>query len=196
MSENRKPHDDSRASDLAVMDAEEYKQKRRLERILDARDKVEEKQDNAAEMVAEGHLSNDGKNIVILHAVQEYIREVYNLLMDYHEDAEGNRADVDPDYWGGWQIGSIDMVTDDEVEFEGLGAILYADNFYQESWTEEVTQRHGPDGVETYQQQHTVPEEVSVNAYLLVNKFLANETNLDLEFESTERPFNDWREDK
>lgn len=188
MSQNKPNTDDSRQSDLAVMDAEEYKQKRRLRRILDARDKVEEKQDNASEMIAEGHLSADGKNIVILHAVQEYIRECYNLLMGYHESDDGGRADVQPDYWSNWKLGEIDMATTENETFDGLGDVLYAENFYTESWTEQVSTRHGPDQEETYQQQHTVPEEVSMNAYLLLNKFLANETNLDLQFEDDSLP--------
>lgn len=188
------------------MDAEEYKQKRRLRRILDARDKVEDRKNVANEKVANGEITEDQRNVVVLNAVQEYVRECYNLILDYHEEhfgpngelldqeqylddsGEWLRDEIPIDYWMSLPVGTLEMPHNDDVEFNGLVDIVYAEEVYVETWEETERHRHGPDGSKTRQRVHTVPVEVSMQAYLHMNRFLAKETNLDLEFEEETLP--------
>ncbi len=108
---------DDRQSDLAVMDANEYKQKRRLQRILDAHDKVEDMGERAYGQYAEGVISHDGKNIRILRAVQQYIREVYNLLMEYDSELEEDEIN---EYWVGTYLGALERDHEEDIYFRGL----------------------------------------------------------------------------
>jgi len=180
---------DDRQSDLAVMDANEYKQKRRLQRILDAHDKVEDMGERAYGQYAEGVISHDGKNIRILRAVQQYIREVYNLLMEYDSELEEDEIN---EYWVGTYLGALERDHEEDIYFRGLKSVLYADEIYTEEWTEEVQARHGPNQVANKSATHTVPETVSVNAYLLVNQFLSQEKGLEIQFEELEDELPTW----
>lgn len=164
--------DHDRQSDLAVMDAQEYKQKRRLERILDAHDKVEEKIDEAEELFATGEVGVKGRNVMLLQAVQQFIREVYNLL----------DPDDHADYWAGTALGTLQMETG-RHEFHGLRDILYADTFYSETITQKVATPCGPDRTEEYSESYAVPKHVSENAYLLTKEFLSEEHDLEIQFE-------------
>lgn len=181
--------DDNRQSDLAVMDANEFKQKHRLKRILESHDKVEEMSEKAYGQYAEGRISHDGKNIRVLRAVQQYIREVYNLLMEY--DDELDEDDIN-DYWTGTYLGALERQHDEDIFFRGLKSVLYADEVYTEEWTESVEARHGPNQSVSRSLNHTVPETVSVNAFLLVNKFLSQEKGLEIKFEEMEDSLPTW----
>lgn len=183
----------SRQSDLAVMDAQEYKQKRRLERILDARDKVEEMSERAYGQYVEGHITEDGKNIRILRAVQEYIREVYNLIREYESELEGGARN---EYWsgeeGGEPLGRIEFESRQPLVFWGLSDVLHARDFYTEEWEEQKQCRHGPDQSETWTATYTVSEKVSMNAFLLVNQFLCEVKGLEIQFEEMENHLPTW----
>lgn len=169
---------DHRQSDLAVMDAQEYKQKRRLRRILDAHDHVEEVVNQSYGQFAEGIISMDGKNIRILQAVQEYIRECYNLLMEHSRELE----DGQNVYWVGSEadgpLGRIKMDHDRDIIFWGLHDVLHAEPLYTEEWTEYTDHRHGTSEFEEYSQTHSVPERVSIDAFLVLNEFLSEERDL------------------
>lgn len=181
--------DENRQSDLAVMDANEYKQKRRLQRILDAHDKVEDMSEKAYGQYAEGRISHDGKNIRVLRAVQQYIREVYNLLMEFDDELGEDEIN---DYWAGAYLGSLEREHEEDIYFRGLKSVLYADEVYTEEWTENVQARHGPNQSVSRSANHTVPENVSVNAYLLVNKFLSQEKGLEIQFEEIDDDLPTW----
>lgn len=79
----RSTHDDSRHSDLAVLGADEYKNKRRLERILDALDNIPEQADRAREQYNRGSISIDARRIAVQDAVNDAILEAMNLLRDH-----------------------------------------------------------------------------------------------------------------
>lgn len=180
---------DDRRSDLAVMDANEYKQKRRLRRILDAHDKVEDMGERAYGQYAEGVISHDGKNIRVLRAVQQYIREVYNLLMEYDKSLEEDEVNQ---YWVGHYLGELEREHSENIFFRGLKSVLYADEVYTEEWTESVEARHGPNQTVSKSATYTVPENVSVNAYLLVNQFLSQEKGLEIQFEEMDNQLPTW----
>jgi len=71
-------HDREPQSDLAVMEANEYKQKRRLERLLDAVDDVQDTADEAWNAYVAGEISQEARNITIQRTVQNAIRESTN----------------------------------------------------------------------------------------------------------------------
>lgn len=85
------PHDSERRSDLAVMDANEYKQKRRLERILDAMDNIPDQADRAREQYNVGEIDMHARRITVQDAVQDAVWEAWNLLLD-HEQNQHEKA--------------------------------------------------------------------------------------------------------
>lgn len=178
-----------RQSDLAVMDANEYKQKRRLKRILDAHDRVEDKADEAYELYVTGQITEDAKNIMLLRSVQEYIREIYNLLLEYDQELEEDETNI---YWSSAKLGDLELEHGENIPFIGLASILNAQKFYIEEWEEQVETRHGPNRSEEREQHHTVPEEVSWNAYLLVNQFLSEEKDVEIRFEELKNSLPVW----
>lgn len=182
--EEHAEREDSRRSDLAVMDVEEYKQKRRIKRILDAHDKVEEFDDEGMYRYMNQEIQKDGWRMLLLRAVQEYIRECFNLVRQYHVESDG---DTDH-YWTGDRndpLGKIERQHASDVVFYGLRDVLHADLYYEDSWTEELRTRHGPNQTEEHRQQYAVPREVSWNAFLRLNEFLEEEMDMDLSFEKT-----------
>lgn len=178
---------ESRQSDLAVMEAEEYKQKRRIKRILDAHDKVERLDDKSMEETVKSEISMDARNIMLLRAVKEFIRECYNLLLEYNENLAAN--DVDRYWMGDPQdpIGIVPMNREENVVIVGLKDVVHANTFYEEEWTEHEQRRHGPDEDVTKDEVHLFPTDLSWRAHLRLKEFLQQEYDLDLSFESNER---------
>jgi hypothetical protein len=170
--------DTDRQSEIVAMDAAEYKQKRRLRRILDAHDEVEESAEAAYGKFAEGTIAREGLEIRILKAVQKYIREAHGLLMEYRSDHDIDEGAPDGYWIRPEPIGKIGLYSQDALEFDGLRDILYAQEMYHERWQEVETTRHGPDKTVTLQESHTVPEQVSLQGYLLLNRFLTEERDI------------------
>lgn len=177
-----------RQSDLAVMGADEYKQKRRLQRILDAHDSVEEKADEAYDLYVSGQISQEGKDIVLLRATQKFIRECFNLLLEFDSELE----DEVNEYWAGRVLGEIEMQQQENVSFNGLRDLLYADEIYSETWEEPVSTRHGQDQTQTFSAEHTVPEDVTWKGYLVMKEFLAAEKDLEIKFEELDDSLPTW----
>lgn len=173
-------HDGERQSDLAVMEANEYKQKRRLERILDAMDDVLDMSDQAWDDYVEGRISKEARNITIQRAVKNAIREAYKLLIDHHR-----QADSDP-YWSGEDaddaIGEAGVL-DDEEEIMGLRDFLESPRFYTGTVTELVSQPNKPDEPQQRPVEATMPEEVSYSAYLRLKEFLDDVHDMEIAFE-------------
>lgn len=184
--------DRTRQSDLAVMDAQEYKQKRRLRRILDAHDQVEERANEAFELYSLGQINRHGKNTVLLQAVKQYIREVFQLLRLYEQDDTTGPKSYLYRNEGQNILGRIEMEHRDDIIFEGLADVLLADPTYVETWEKERDQRHGTSLTETYQREYSVPETVSWKAYLEVNEFLTEQHSLELQFEALEDKLPEW----
>lgn len=175
---------DGAQSDLAVMESNEYKLKRRLKRILDARDKCQEVDDIAFEMAVEGDISEDARNIVVLRAVQEFIHEAWMLLRDHATtDEDGALTST---YLTERELGGIEFESRRPIVFRGLADILHADESYPEAWTETVRSRHGGAEVVKRSQTHYVPRDVSWAAYRLTCEFLAEEHDIMLQFEDVD----------
>lgn len=202
-SADRRPNDSVR-SDLAVMDANEFKQKHRLKRILEAHDRVEEKFAEAYERHVKGNVSEHGKNIIMLRAVQSFIREIHNLLMDYGDEldkqTDGDETVPNP-YWHGMEdneLGVVEFETEPNKVFHGLKDVVESDEVYEETWQVRVPKRHVQHEIRRERAEHTVPEKVSKNAFILAKMFLARQYDLEMVTEQIEdqRPISDWREDE
>jgi len=196
---------ESRESDLAVMESNEYKQKRRLRAILDAHDEVERVNREGYELLVQGEISRDGFNLLWLRAVKRLIREIYPLLQQYWSDLEDraqrdNTEVSDPEhadeYLTSPTLGTLDL-NDRAVVFEGLADIADADEQYPETHVHRIERRHRPDERVSKTVTKTVPKEISEEAFKLCKTFLSEEHDLRVQFEeiNDERPYDDWRED-
>jgi len=179
-------HDDrGRQSDLAVMEVSEYKQKRRLERILDAHDDVEDTYDAA---MYGAYVANDVQPeavpVLLLRSVQQFIRELLHPLKEHAREADGRDR-----YWFGdpeKPLGGIHFEHRDDVVFVGLRDVLNADYTYETQWTEQVKPRNMPVTTETHREVHAVPEAVSWKAYERLKEFAAQERGLDLAYDESD----------
>ena len=171
------PPSEERRSDLAVMDANEFKQKRRLERILDALHAVEDRADIAWEWYAQGEISEDAKNIMVQRAVQKAIREVYNLLREGRENGA-------KEYWEG---------TDTEI---GLYKFMQADLMHTTETTETVSFPNKPPQQITRTEETTIDEKVSWSAYLRLKEFLQEVHDLEIQFEDLNDDLDVWGYDE
>jgi len=169
---------DERTTDLAVMEAEEIKQKRRLIALLEAREKVEEQIDKAEELYVRGDIEEIARDKMILEAVQEFIREGWALLLEHAEDSD----DDGRNYFAGVDLGEFE-VADDTIAFNGLVDIAFADAVYvrQKSYTKQMP--HGPTRERTEAVRRSVPKDISFQAYLTMIEFLSQEQGLELQFE-------------
>jgi hypothetical protein len=195
MSADDASHDPSRHSDLAVLDANEYKQKRRLERILDSHDRVEEIAADAFDAYVNGEIDEHGKNIALLQAVKQFIREIYQLLQRHAEAIEAADDDEDVErrrYLLNCDLGEVTFDRRRNVSFDGLNEILLAQPTYVETWQEEIESRHGPSRSVEKQAVHSVPETISWHAYLTATEFLAEEHDLELQFEALDDSLGVW----
>lgn len=174
----------SRQSDLAIMDANEYKQKRRLQRILDTHDNVEEVASQAREDYIAGEITRHGRNITIFTAVCRYVREVHNLL---YESADGlNNITYERILDEAQPIGRIEFESKDDKVIWSLQDYYRADEMYTETFTDPADSRHGPDIEQIETKQYTVPIEASWRAYVLVNHYLGQKQGIQIQMKELE----------
>lgn len=182
------PEPDERRSDLAVLEANEHKQRRRLQEILDAHKAVETTADKLFEMQAAGDVSPDARNIGIQHAVKKFIRESQNLLTAW--DREESDDDV-PDPWQ-THLGTVPMESEPDVDIVGLHDFLQTQETYTEAWKETQDTRHGPVVEVQHSAQHTVPKQISWEAHMLLWEFLNAEYDIDVQFEDLDDSLPTW----
>jgi len=190
----------NRESDLAVMGAQEFKQKRRLKAILDAREKVEEKADTAEELYSKGEIAEVGRQMIVLRAVREYIRECWNLLIEHLETEHGN--DDRCKWLEERPLGAIDLPRDGKglpveyegrrVEIVGLYQLLHCDEIHIEEWRERREYPHGSDEWVRRTEEHAIPLSVSWQGYLTLNEFLSHEHDLEVRFEEMDTGLDEW----
>lgn len=183
------PDLNERYSDKAVLGAEEYKNKNRLEHILQARERVAEVESKALLELIHGEIGEDGLNIAIQHAVKQYLEEVWNLLLrEVKELDKGESAE----YFEERKLGEIPFESRENLVIRGLFEFEETQRYYHERWTETVSWRHGSNVTREYTATHTVPARVSKRAYLTLNEFLDEEDDLDLQFEPADDSLPSW----
>lgn len=189
-------HRDERHSDLAVLDANEYKQKRRLERILDAMDDIVEAKRQAKDEYINGHITSNGRDNMLQDAVSNAIWECWNLLRD-HEHSKQERAreaDEDEEIWphseylignpDGAPIGVIEQVNNDDIVVWGLRDYFDLDELWIETWSEAARDWGGQISIAENTVQHSVPVRVSWAAALRLKEFLNDVHDMEIQFEA------------
>jgi len=172
-----------RQSDLAVMDGDEFKQKHRLNQLLLAHDKVEEKANEAWELLVLGEINHDAKNIMIQRAIKQFIREAYNLLLEHNDSLDDDETDI---YWKGdpkKPLGVLNRNHTDDIVISGLSDFLRTKEIYRERYREQVKRRNMPPKEVTREVEQSIPEDISWRAYLRLRRFLNEEYSLDLQFD-------------
>lgn len=180
-------------SDLAVMEANEYKQKRRLERLLDAVDQVQDTADDAWNAYVAGEISREARNITIQRCVQNAIRESYKLLLDHSQAVEAEDGTRDR-YWKGdahEPLGAVTLLGEDVAVMVGLSDFLEAPTFFETTETVSEERRNMPDETVTRTVETTMPEEISYRAYLRLKEFLDDVHDLEIAFEELEDKLSD-----
>jgi len=183
----------TRQSDLAVMDAQEFKQKRRLKQLLEAHKKVEEKANEAWELFVAGEISHDAKNIMVQRAVKEAIRESYKLLVDH--EREQREADQHSEYWAGTTeepLGRIEQTGGDDIVIYGLADFLQTKEFYREQVVEQTHEPNMPPETQSYTVERSVPEKLSWRAFLRLKEFLDDQHDLEITFETLDDQTPKW----
>lgn len=167
---------EDRQSDLAVMDAEEFQQKRLLARIIEGRERVTELANKARERYIGGEIDQRGRNTMLLWAVQDYISTCWTLLRSYAEQEDDEYYLLEAD------LGSIEFGTgeEDNVSFQGLYDILTAEEVHTSHFTEVVEYPQGPPRERTRTETKSVPRQVSWRACRLLDEFLANTQGIEL----------------
>lgn len=188
------------ASDLAVMEVNEYKQKRRTESILDSLDAVQQRDDELSELMAMGEITQQGRDMGVLHTVQAAIEDCRNLLLEYAKanaekltDGEGSDGQTHTryadEYWHGTldnPIGQVSFHNGGTVDIIGLKHLLGAKMVYTETWTETVSSRHRGDEEVERSATHVIPRYISKRGYRRLMRFLDEEYSLDVVFEDNE----------
>lgn len=188
-----RPDGRERQSDLAVMDAQEFKQKNRLKRLLEAHNKVEEQANEAWGLFVKGEISHDAKNIMIQRAVKEAVRESYKLLLDHQRECEEDGGYSE--YWAGRDdhpIGRIAQEEQPDIALWGLRDFLHTKEFYSETVEQGRTPRNKPPTTETEEVKQSVPEELSWRAFLRLKEFLDDAHDLEISFEELDDSLPSW----
>jgi len=173
-------------SDLAVMDANEYKQKRRLERLLDAVDAVQDTADDAWNAYVAGEISQEARNITIQRAVQNAIRESYKLLLDHSREQASGEDAVRDRYWLGDPndpLGSVELLDETVAVVVGLRDFLDAPSFFETTVERELERRNMTNETVTEDVETTMPEQISYRAYLRLKEFLDDVHDMEISFE-------------
>jgi len=173
-------------SDLAVMDANEYKQKRRLERLLDAVDAVQDTADDAWNAYVAGEISQEARNITIQRAVQNAIRESYKLLLDHSREQASGEDAVRDRYWLGNPndpLGSVELLDETVAVVVGLRDFLDAPSFFETTVERELERRNMTNETVTEDVETTMPEQISYRAYLRLKEFLDDVHDMEISFE-------------
>lgn len=198
------PHRDERHSDLAVLDANQYKQRRRLERILDAMDDIVETKRHAKDAYIDGHITSNGRDNLIQDAVTNAIWECWNLLRDHEREcqyrAEESESDVDEwphsEYLIGHPdrdpLGVIEQVNAEDVVVWGLRDYFDLDELWIETWSEAGRDRSGHVSSVENTVQHSVPMRVSWSAALRLKEFLNDVHDMEVKFEAMDNQIPVW----
>ena len=171
---------EERQSDLAVMDSNEYKNKTRLESILTQRQQVFEARNKARDLLISGDIQPEGRDLIVLNAVRQYLEEVWNLLLEHAETVGGVEKSQ---YLCDWPLGTVTLDGREDVHINGLWDFLHCQRRYTMVKTETVSYRHGTDQSRQRRETRTVPVEVSRRAFRLINQFLNEQHDLDIQFE-------------
>lgn len=182
MSETQSSDSDVGSAGFEAEDPSHKIQHARVQSILQARKRVDEKKDEAQDFVQFGEIKPEGKDRIIRNAVEAYIRQLRWLM-------EG--AETEADYLNEIELGEVQLPTR-TIKFTGVLSILDAPKSLQDTWEEtDVDPYEGRQRVERSVSK-PIPERMLMNAFDACNMFcqevgldvkLAEDSEKDAEFD-------------
>lgn len=205
--------------EFKAKDPGEYKQKRRIRSLLDAKEHVLELEREVEHAMLAGHLDEQTGNHALRRAVEHFIFELEPVLknsdkqLEYWggfvtDDDDPQRVVPDGDNWvyaddgktyGGdpnWtgpHVGTMALPDGSQHSFFGLAEIVDSPNPLVVEWEEETEDEFEGEQTETQREVVQIPRQVLMNAFRTANEFLFD-IGLDLDTED-DRPFQDWGEE-
>lgn len=179
----------------AVEDPSDIKQRRRIEAVLDARERVAEQHRKALDLQAKRQIDEQLARRMIRQAVKEYALESEHVikanLPDTSDDPREWAAKEEAAYhtWKERDLGVLEMRASIK-EFEGVQAFVETPRVITETWRESAEDAVNGSSETVRRESYEVPIEVSERAYRALNYFW-HEFGMDLEMEQ-KRPFHDW----
>lgn len=185
-----------------VDDPSDLKQRRRIEALLRARERVAEQSRKALDFQAKGQVGDTLARRMVRQAVEEYALESEHVIRSHLPNVPRGETPNFEDrpkkqeaawyVWNDVELGALDMNTDVK-EFRGLHSFVEAPRVIEETWTETTGNPVGGAETSTHRATHEIPMEVSKRAYRALNYFW-HQVGMDIEME-TKRPFDDWSEE-
>lgn len=169
-----------RQSDLAVMEMEEFAQKRLLQRLLESRDKVTDLANEARRLYVTGQIDERGRDTIVLYAVQDYLSAGWTLLLNH---AQSQPADQHSEYLFERKLGEFDIL-EATIEFTGLYDVITTDEVFVREETRSVEYPQGPPREITHTESKAVPRRISWAACRLMDEFLAAEHGIELKVDN------------
>jgi hypothetical protein len=165
-----------RQSDLAVMDVEEFTQKRLLKRLIDRREQVDELANEARRQWVVDNIDQQARDTMILFAVKDFISAGWTLLLNHEQSLP---ADEHSEFLFGRDLGTL-TILDQTWEFEGLYDVLASEEVYAARATRTVEYPQGPPRQIAETESKAVPRDISWRACRLMDEFLAEEQGIEL----------------
>ena len=166
-----------------IDDPSEYNQRRRLSAIQDARERVMEQRRQALELETYGQIREDLGQTIVREAVEDYVMEVEQLVRRAEDRLTPEESEHDTAwYWEEANLGAVYLPDKGgEYPIHGLQAFLDFPSPYKAEWYEEAEPPAGftkhpeadSEGVVHRSAAVQLPKSVSMNAYRVVNRFLA-----------------------
>jgi hypothetical protein len=168
-----------------IDDPGEYNQRRRIETIHDATDRVFHQRRHALDLYQAGRIDQNGYLKILREAVESLLHQLEHSIRAFDEEQEGGRT-----YWEDVTLGSVEIPPDgEEYQFVGLASIMDFPDPYVAEWEDEEEPPAGfsshPDyGTVTREEKVHVPESVLMAAVRAVMQFM-NEVGLDVATEDS-----------
>lgn len=189
-------------------DPDELIQRRRIESILNARDRVRQARHEAVDFAAQqpGLTIDEAEDLFLKRAVDDYIRELEPLIREHDPElwteepiAEAvfdppNPVDLVRKEWvkehparGNKQFSTYGRefggdLSPRYLQLYGLGEYVNQPENVTITWEVTMDPHQGPEKSYTSHEQFTLPRRTSLDAYSLCNQFL-NRRGMDLDFE-------------
>lgn len=189
----------SPSTTVELGDSEAWKQRKRMEQILDAREYVLSQRRKAMEASVRKQVPNDLPKRIVREAVESYIIEsaqaIQSVIPDDRARDEdlGHEEELAIDVWEEVSLGKLHMNTD-TVEFNGVRDYINAPPKFSEQWTEKSTSAVG--GVQNVpkQAEFEIPKYVSIECFMQLDRFwfqMGLDINMDEDGEEAEFDYSD-----
>lgn len=171
-----------------IDDPDDYKQRRRIQEILDARQEALEARSRAFDALADPAVPVDESLVrkIVREGVEHYLLESEMVLRDQCPDQLSDdvsrQAEIAYHVAYEAELGTLEMRSK-TVEFTGVFDLLDAPEEFVDRWEEQDTSHIRAGSTTTHEQRHQVPLHVSKRALRAMNRFWS-EMGLTLEYDN------------